>query len=86
MMASLKSWTLVLLLFVFSVLLVTPITLIDNLKPIMNSIEHLFPANSGLSALLSSYFAPLMLFLFNSVIISFLCKLPHNKSLYEGAY
>jgi hypothetical protein len=62
---------LVFLLFVVSVLLVTPVTLIDNLKPILISLEHFFTETSIISVMLSTYFAPLMLFLFNFVIIPF---------------
>jgi hypothetical protein len=71
LLSSFKSWMLVFLLFVVSVLLVTPVTLIDNLKPILISLEHFFTETSIISVMLSTYFAPLMLFLFNFVIIPF---------------
>jgi hypothetical protein len=74
-LASIKSWFLVFCLFLVSVLLITPITLMDNLKPILTVLEKLFHEDSYISILLGTYFAPLMLLLFNVVIIPFFIDL-----------
>lgn len=63
------------ILFLVSVILITPITLIENLTPIVNAIEDIFSPQSVVNSLLTQYFPTLILFLFNFVIIPLLIDL-----------
>lgn len=65
-----KSFILYLGLFVICVVLVTPLTLFDVAKPMANWISSdMLGDQAYLSNLLPEYLAPLILVLFNSVII-----------------
>lgn len=64
-----KSWFFMLLLFLVSVLLITPTAVIDNLQPLINAIEKYFNTDSYISYLIATYVTPLMILLFNVVII-----------------
>ena len=39
--SKLKSWILLLLLFIVSVIIITPLTLVEKLTPLVNSIENI---------------------------------------------
>lgn len=64
-MASIKSWVLVVILFLTCVVLVTPITLIDNLAPLVKAISDELGENSFLAVMLQTYVAPLLMIAFN---------------------
>ena len=75
MVSKLKSWFLLLVLFILSVLIITPITLVDTLKTVVTEIEGWFNPDSIINSVITKYFPTLMLFLNNFVIIPLLIDL-----------
>ena len=66
-----KSWFLVIILFVTCVLLVTPVFLLDNLNKLLVPLTEKLGKNNLLSILIQTYLSPLILLAFNSGIIPF---------------
>lgn len=64
-----KSWFLVFVLFITCVVLVTPMTLIDNLGPLINVITDELGSTNFLAVMLQTYISPLMFLAFNQGIV-----------------
>ena len=58
-----------------TVIIITPITLVDNLKPILYKLEDWFSTSQIINSILTQYFPTLMLMLNNFVIIPLLIDL-----------
>lgn len=70
-----KSWFLVILLFITCVVFVTPVSLVDNLKPIVDAITEDLGSDNFISIILTTYLSPLILLAFNFGIIPLLIDL-----------
>jgi len=70
-----KSWFLVILLFVVCVVLITPVSLVDNLKPLIDTLSKQLGDKNFLVIILSTYLSPLILLIFNFGIIPLLIDL-----------
>ena len=70
-----KSWFLVLLLFVGCVVLITPVSVVDNLKPLIDALSKKLGDKNFLVIVLSTYLSPLILLIFNFGIIPLLIDL-----------
>lgn len=64
-----KSYILLLVLFVACVVVITPVSLVENLKPILDFITDTIGKSSMLSEMLYTYISPLILLAFNSGIV-----------------
>jgi hypothetical protein len=80
--SSIKSWILLVILFVVCVILITPTFLIDHLKPIIDYLKK--ELNTVLALALQTFFAPLIVLMFNSgllpLFIDFIAYLEGHKS------
>lgn len=70
-----KSWFLVILLFITCVVFITPVSIVDNLKPIINALTEDLGADNFFAIMLSTYISPLILLAFNFGIIPLIIDL-----------
>jgi hypothetical protein len=63
------------MLFAFSIVVITPVSLAKLLKPLLDSLENVFGESSFLGTLLTSYFSTLILLILNFAIIPILIDL-----------
>lgn len=79
-----KSWILVIILFFSCVVFITPVSLVDNLKPIVDAITKNLGSNNWLSIILTTYLSPLILLAFNfgiiPLLIDFIAFLEDHKT------
>jgi len=70
-MGTIKSWILLVILFVVCVVFITPTFLVDHLAPIIEYILRGIVNNEGsnIAIILQTFFAPLMVLIFNSGIL-----------------
>ncbi len=82
MVSSIKSWILLIILFIVCVVFITPSFFIDHLKPIIDLLKK--DLNNFLALALQTFFAPLMILIFNSgllpLFIDFIAYLEGHKS------
>jgi Na+/proline symporter len=71
----LKSAFIYVILFAFCILLITPLTLIDKLSPIKNLFDEVLLKDTPLWWVFDIYFTPLILWLFNFVIIPWIIEI-----------
>ena len=57
------------LLFFVTVILLTPISILESLGPMIVEIRDFFPEGSIFGAMIANYFTPMILFMFNYVLI-----------------
>jgi hypothetical protein len=82
---SVKSWILLLILFVVCVVLITPSFLVDHFKRFIELVSgHKLEDENGLTIALQTFLSPLMLLIFNSgllpLFIDFIAYLEGHKS------
>lgn len=81
---SAKSWILLIILFVVCVVFITPTFLVDHLKPVIELVYEDLGPDNFLSIALQTFFAPLMVLIFNSgllpLFIDFIAYLEGYKS------
>jgi len=70
-----KSWFLVIMLFITCVVLITPVSLVDNLQPLIDAITKDLGDNNFFAILLQTYLSPLILLIFNFGIVPLLIDL-----------
>lgn len=82
--SSVKSWILLLILFIVCVVFITPTFLVDHLKPVIELLYKDLGPDNFLSIALQTFFAPLMVLIFNSgllpLFIDFIAYLEGHKS------
>lgn len=64
-----KSYVLIVLLFVICVIFITPVSILDNLQPILNSIFKTIGENSMIVKTAQTFISPIILLIFNSGIV-----------------
>lgn len=64
-----KSYILIVLLFVICVLLITPVSILDNLQPILTAIFRTIGENSVIVKTAQTFISPIILLIFNSGIV-----------------
>ncbi len=82
--SSVKSWILLIILFVVCVIFITPTFLVDHLKPVIELLSRDLGPDNFLAIALQTFFAPLMVLTFNSgllpLFIDFIAYLEGHKS------
>ena len=83
-LTSIKSWLLMILLFIVCVVLITPISLLDNLAPIIKALTKSLGEDNFFAVILQTYLAPLIMLAFNSALIplfiDFIAYLEEHKT------
>jgi len=72
------------MLFLSCVVFVTPVSLVDNLKPIINAITDDLGQDNFFAIMLTTYISPLILLIFNfgiiPLLIDFIAFLEEHKT------
>jgi hypothetical protein len=82
--STVKSWFLVIMLFLSCVVFITPISLIDNIKPIIDAITEDLGKDNFFAVMIATYLSPLILLIFNfgiiPLLIDFIAFLEEHKT------
>lgn len=70
-----KSWFLVIILFITCVVFITPVSIVDNLQPLIEALTKDLGKDNFLAILLQTYLSPLILLIFNFGIVPLLIDL-----------
>ena len=83
-LSSVKSWFLVIILFVTCVVLVTPVSLVEYLSPLIKAITDGLGSQNFLAIMLQAYISPLIMITFNQgivpIFIDFIAYLEDHKT------
>jgi hypothetical protein len=78
-----KSYILLVVLFFTCVVIITPVSIVDNILPLINVVTDTIGRTSILSEMIYTYLSPIILLIFNSgivpVIIDFVSFLEGHK-------
>lgn len=66
---TIKSYLLLVFLFVACVVVITPVSIVDNLLPIIEAVTNTIGKQSIVSEMIYTYISPLILLAFNSGIV-----------------